>query len=60
MTNQDTQTIYLSDYQPPAFLVDHVELEFVLDPTCTRVLSTIKFRKNPESKITNFFCMAKN
>ena len=55
MTNQDTQTIYLSDYQPPAFLVDHVELEFVLDPTCTRVLSTIKFRKNPESKITKFF-----
>ena len=55
MTNQDTQTIYLSDYQPPAFLVDHVELEFVLDPFCTRVLSTIKFRKNPESKITKFF-----
>ena len=46
MKDQDTQTIYLSDYQPPAFLVDHVELEFILHPTKTRVSSKIQFRKN--------------
>ena len=55
MTVQDTQTIFLADYQPPAFLVDHVALEFTLHPTATRVRSTIKFRKNPDSLVTNFF-----
>ena len=55
MTNQDRPTIYLSDYQPPAFLIDHVELEFKLHPTKTRVLSKIKFRKNPNSQETDFF-----
>ena len=55
MTNQDKPTIYLSDYQPPAFLIDHVELEFKLHPTKTRVLSKIKFKKNPNSKSTDFF-----
>jgi aminopeptidase N len=55
MTNQDRPTIYLSDYQPPAFLIDHVELEFKLHPTKTRVLSKIKFKKNPNSKATDFF-----
>ena len=55
MTNQDRPTIYLSDYQPPAFLIDHVELEFKLHPTKTRVLSKIKFRKNPSSQETDFF-----
>ena len=55
MKDQDTQTIYLSDYQPPAFLVDHVELEFILHPTKTRVSSKIQFRKNPKSHSTKFF-----
>ena len=55
MTNQDRPTIYLSDYQPPAFLIDHVELEFKLHPTKTRVLSKIKFRKNPNAQVTDFF-----
>ena len=55
MTSQDDQTIYLSRYQPPAFLVNHVSLEFVLHPTATRVRSTIKFQKNPESPATEFF-----
>jgi aminopeptidase N len=55
MTSSDTQTIYLAHYQPPAFLVEHVALEFTLHPTATRVRSTIKFRKNPDSLVTNFF-----
>ena len=55
MTSTDTQTIYLADYQLPAFLVDHVALEFTLHPTATRVRSTVKFRKNPDSPVTKFF-----
>ena len=60
MTVQDTQTIFLADYQPPAFLVDHVALEFTLHPTATRVRSTVKFRKNPDSPITDFFLHGEN
>ena len=40
--------VYLSDYTPPAFLVERVDLTFRLHPTATRVLSRIAFRPNPE------------
>ncbi|HVF63285.1 MAG TPA: aminopeptidase N [Casimicrobiaceae bacterium] len=36
-----------ADYRPPAFLVDHLDLEFDLDPDSTWVRSTIDFRRNP-------------
>ncbi len=55
MTSPETQKIYLANYQPPAFLVDHVALEFTLHPTATRVRSTVKFRKNPDSPVGKFF-----
>jgi len=42
-----TQTIRLSDYTPPAWLIDQVRLTFRLHPTATRVLSRIRFRPNP-------------
>jgi len=41
------QPIYLADYQPPAFLVEQVDLTFKLAPTTTRVLSRIRFAPNP-------------
>ncbi|MCX8049747.1 MAG: aminopeptidase N [Methylohalobius sp.] len=41
--------IYLRDYQPPAYLVDHIQLEFDLDPTTTRVKSRLTLRRNPVS-----------
>ena len=41
------QPIYLADYQPPAFLVEKVELTFKLAPATTRVLSRIRFAPNP-------------
>ncbi|SDW53184.1 aminopeptidase N [Roseicitreum antarcticum] len=41
------QTVYLRDYTPPPYLVDHVTLEVALHPTATRVRSTIRFRRNP-------------
>ncbi|HWA80642.1 MAG TPA: aminopeptidase N, partial [Acetobacteraceae bacterium] len=39
----------LSDYRPPPFLVDHVELTFELDPAVTRVRSRLALRRNPEA-----------
>src|SRR5690606_17110812 len=38
-----------SDYRPPAFLVDHVALEFDLDPARTRVRSRLSLRRNPDA-----------
>ena len=43
------QTIYLKDYQPPAFLVDHVSLIFTLHPSATEVVSLVKYRRNQPS-----------
>ena len=46
-TNQP-RTIYLSEYQVPAFLVDHVDLRFELFEDGARVHSTLTIRRNPE------------
>ena len=40
-------TTRLTDYRPPAFLVDQVDLVFHLDETATRVTSRLKLRRNP-------------
>jgi aminopeptidase N len=40
-------TVRLADYQPPAFLVDHVDLSFQLDEAATRVASRLRLRRNP-------------
>ena len=37
----------LSDYAPPAFVVDTVDLVFDLDPTTTRVKARLGLRRNP-------------
>ncbi len=37
-----------SDYQPPAWWIDTVELTFDLDPAKTRVLNKMRLRRNPE------------
>ena len=60
MTAENSQTIYLNDYQAPAYLVDHVALEFDLHPTATRVRSTVKFRPNPDSSNSEFFLHGEN
>ncbi|MCV2875212.1 aminopeptidase N [Rhodobacteraceae bacterium XHP0102] len=44
------RTIWLSDYTPPEYLIDHVDLTFRLDPKATRVLSRITFRPNPDAQ----------
>ncbi|HET8801273.1 MAG TPA: aminopeptidase N [Marinobacter sp.] len=45
-TNQP-QTIYLSDYRVPAYLVDTVDLRFELFEEGARVHSTLSLRRNP-------------
>ncbi len=60
MTAENSHTIYLKDYQVPAYLVDHVALEFDLHPTATRVRSTVKFRPNQDSSSAEFFLHGEN
>lgn len=55
MSDPTPQEIHLSDYTPPAYLIDTVELTFHLNPTKTRVISKIKFRPNPETDDRRFF-----
>jgi len=42
------QPIRLADYQPPAWLVETVALDFDLAPRATRVTARIAFRRNPD------------
>ncbi|WBT36648.1 MULTISPECIES: aminopeptidase N [Hyphomicrobium] len=37
----------LKDYRPPAYLVDHVDLDFALDPERTEVKARLQIRRNP-------------
>ncbi len=37
----------LKDYKPPTYLVDHVDLDFALDPERTVVKAKLKVRRNP-------------
>lgn len=48
MTTETNDVIYLTDYLPPAFLVQNVALTFDLAPHATRVRSQIQFERNPE------------
>ena len=49
MRTQQPQTIYLSEYQVPAYLVDHIDLRFELFEDGARVHSSLTVRRNPES-----------
>ncbi|QKT04515.1 aminopeptidase N [Ectothiorhodospiraceae bacterium 2226] len=40
-------TIHLKDYQPPAYLVDAVDLHFALDEQCTTATARLALRRNP-------------
>ncbi len=55
MKDSTPQVIYLSDYAPPAYLVDAVNLIFRLAPQATRVLARISFRPNPATISRDFF-----
>jgi aminopeptidase N len=48
MRTDTPQPIKLSDYRPPAFLVDEVRLTFLLEPNTTRVKAKLAVRRNGE------------
>jgi aminopeptidase N len=45
--SQTGTTIFLTDYTPPAWLVDQIELHFDLNPAATEVHSRLHLRRNP-------------
>src|SRR6187431_1591054 len=47
MRNDQAVTVRRADYRPPDFLLDHVTLEFDLDPALTYVTATLDVRRNP-------------
>ena len=47
MKNPLPRTIFLKDYQAPAFLIDTTDLRFELGEESTRVLSRLLMRRNP-------------
>jgi aminopeptidase N len=47
MRTETPRTIRLKDYKPPAYLIDKVDLDVVLDPVRTRVRARLKMRPNP-------------
>ncbi|MEI6744973.1 MAG: aminopeptidase N [Methylococcaceae bacterium] len=50
MTIQTPKTIRREDYTVPEFLIHDVKLHFLLDAENTKVLSTLTFQRNLESK----------
>ncbi|WP_111641901.1 aminopeptidase N [Marinimicrobium alkaliphilum] len=52
MAARDAQpkAIHLKDYRVPDFLIEHTHLDVVLNDEWTRVTSTLKLRRNPESE----------
>ncbi len=55
MKDASPQTIYLSDYQPPNWLIGSTHLTLRLSPNATRVLSRIEFLPNPDAQSRDFF-----
>jgi len=47
MRTDTPQPVRLADYQPPAFLIDAVTLDFSLEPNATRVKAKLTVRRNP-------------
>ncbi|MGN0918101.1 MAG: hypothetical protein ACI4NO_03035, partial [Oxalobacter sp.] len=50
MTASNIQTVYRLDYKVPAFLTDHVDLDFDLNPSNTIVTATTTLYRNPDSE----------
>jgi aminopeptidase N len=49
MRDADPHMIRLTDYRPPDYLVERVDMMFHLDATATRVITTSRMRPNPAS-----------
>jgi len=60
MKNAAPQTVHLSDYTAPSYLVTSVHLTVRLDPEKTRVISKIEFSPNPDTSDRRFFLNGEN
>src|SRR5438034_10705310 len=49
MRTEEARAVRLQDYQPPNWLVETVDLDFVLDPTHTRVRAKLSLVPNPRA-----------
>jgi len=49
MKHADAKTIYLKDYQQPAFWIEMVDLVFVLEDDHALVTSSVDYKRNPDS-----------
>ncbi len=49
MRTEQAVPVRLTDYRPPDWLVETVDLDVVLDPTRTRVRAKLKLKPNPEA-----------
>jgi len=47
--NNNPQTIYLKDYRAPQFLIESIELDFVIDQKSTTVSNKMRLRRAPET-----------
>ncbi len=47
MKTDTPRPIRLKDYQPPAYLIDKVDLDIALDPSRTRVKARLRVKPNP-------------
>lgn len=50
MSKSEFKTIHRSDYLPPEFLVDSIDLTFHLHELKTRVIARSKYKRNPETE----------
>jgi aminopeptidase N len=50
MRDPNPQAILLRDYTPPAFLIDHVELDVDVREACATVRARLSMRRNPAAK----------
>ncbi len=53
MKNADAKTIYLKDYQQPAFWIDTVDLVFDLEDNYALVTSTVDYKRNKNATKTD-------
>ncbi len=53
MRDANPQTIHLKDYTFPEYLINNIDLNFVLDEEKTRVVSKLTIHKNPQSQDQN-------
>ncbi|MEX2130685.1 MAG: aminopeptidase N [Pseudohongiellaceae bacterium] len=60
MRNARTPTVYLKDYQPPAFLIDKTDLRFELFEDCALVRADLLIRFNDTENVPDQSCLVLN